>query len=328
VNVLKNSLMKKVVIITTTIFVAIASLLVGCKKTDPTGGSNTGGSTHPYGIGNGMYSVYIKTDLGVGNITCTIDGTSVGTISHFGANTVCGSADINKVLSAGTHSFSGVSSTGVTWSFTFTVTADICSSTYLIYTGGSSGSGSSGSGGGGGSSTGQAVFYATGNFSGGPITVNVNGQSNSFNSYFTAAPSCGASGAATFTLPVGTYNFTASNTNDNWSGTINVSSGGCSKMGLKPGSGGSGGGGGSSSGELMVYTLVNHGNGPITVIVSGTYSGSVTSYYGSAPSCGASGCANFTLAPGSYNVSASDAGSTWNGTAVVTAGGCYKLSLN
>jgi hypothetical protein len=95
------------------------------------------------------------------------------------------------------------------------------------------------------------------------------------------------------------------------------------------GTGGGGtGGGGATTGSLTVWSQVDHGCGNITVDVSGQ-SGVISSYYsGGSISCGATGCANFTLAPGNYNVSASCQSYTWNGTATVSAGGCFTFKLN
>lgn len=93
------------------------------------------------------------------------------------------------------------------------------------------------------------------------------------------------------------------------------------------GGGTGGGGGGTGSGSAMIWTQVDHGCGNISVTVNGSTQ-TISSYYSSgAPSCGASGCANFSLPPGSYNVTASCSSKNWSGTVTVTANGCYKLQL-
>lgn len=93
--------------------------------------------------------------------------------------------------------------------------------------------------------------------------------------------------------------------------------------------GGGGGGGGGSTGQLMVWTATDWQCGTISVSCGG-YSGGVSQYYYSGtPSCGASGCATFTLAPGTYTVSASCSSRSWpGGTYTVTAGGCNTVKLN
>lgn len=45
--------------------------------------------------------------------------------------------------------------------------------------------------------------------------------------YYTAAPACGAPYCANFTLPVGTYTYTATSSSNNWSGTISITKNGC-----------------------------------------------------------------------------------------------------
>lgn len=87
-------------------------------------------------------------------------------------------------------------------------------------------------------------------------------------------------------------------------------------------------GGNTSTGTAMIWTQVDHGCGPISVTVNGSTQ-AVSSYYSSgAPSCGANGCASFTLPPGTYSVSASCSSATWSGSITVTSGGCSKLRLD
>jgi hypothetical protein len=168
------------------------------------------------------------------------------------------------------------------------------------------------------------MFWTGSDLGVGAITVNCNGTSRTLNSYYSSgAPSCGASGAANFTLNPGTYAYTASGGSLTWSGTITVTAGGCSKLQLT----GSGGGGGGGTGQAMFWTGSDLGVGAITVYCNGT-SRTFNSYYSSgAPSCGASGAATFTLNPGSYSYTASGGSLTWSGTITATAGGCFKLQL-
>lgn len=92
-------------------------------------------------------------------------------------------------------------------------------------------------------------------------------------------------------------------------------------------SGGGSGGGGSTTGNIMFWTQSDLGCGQINVTVSGQ-SGTIGSYYSSgAPNCGANGCANFTLPPGTYTFSATCQNYSWNNTITVTAGGCSKMRL-
>lgn len=87
-----------------------------------------------------------------------------------------------------------------------------------------------------------------------------------------------------------------------------------------------GGGGGNGDGSLMFWVQNDLGCGYINVSVGG-YSGNISGYYNTSPSCGASSAANFTLPAGNYNFSASCDGMTWSGTVTVTSGGCFKMQL-
>ncbi|HET8886076.1 MAG TPA: hypothetical protein VFM70_06960 [Salinimicrobium sp.] len=90
---------------------------------------------------------------------------------------------------------------------------------------------------------------------------------------------------------------------------------------------GDGNGNGDGDGNLMFWTQSDLGCGMISVEIS-NYSGTISSYYsGGAPSCGASGSANFTLPEGNYSFSASCSGYTWNGSVSVSSGGCSKMEL-
>ncbi|WP_026703807.1 hypothetical protein [Flavobacterium soli] len=88
-----------------------------------------------------------------------------------------------------------------------------------------------------------------------------------------------------------------------------------------------GGGGGSGEENIMFWIGSDLGFGSISVTLEGQGSGSITSYYGSSPDCGASGCANFTVAPGTYSFSASCGDYTWDGSITVTENQCSKMQL-
>lgn len=193
--------------------------------------------------------------------------------------------------------------------------------------------GGTGGGTGGGTSTGNGMFWIASDLQVGNISVTCNGSTQIISSYYSSgAPSCGATGCANFTLNPGTNSYHASAGSTTWDGTINITSSGCTRQQLigsggGSGGGGGGGGGGSTTGNLTVWTQSDHSCGNITVNVSGQ-SGTISSYYsGGTVNCGDSGCANFSLAPGNYAISASCQSYTWSGTATVTAGGCFTLRL-
>lgn len=111
-----------------------------------------------------------------------------------------------------------------------------------------------------------------------------------------------------------------------WYGFDLVKVSSCSGSG--GGNGGGTGGGGNGNGDIIFWTQSDHGCGPINVTINGQ-SGSITSYFSASPSCGTSGCANFTLPAGNYTYSAECDSYTWGPTSVtVTEGGCFKMRLN
>lgn len=92
--------------------------------------------------------------------------------------------------------------------------------------------------------------------------------------------------------------------------------------------GGSSGSSGTTTGQVIFWTATDHGCGPISVSINGL-SGSISSYYSSSPSCGASGCATFTLQPGTYSYTATCGTYTWgNSSITISANSCYKMKLN
>lgn len=67
----------------------------------------------------------------------------------------------------------------------------------------------------------------------------------------------------------------------------------------------------------------------VDVTVNGSTK-TISSNYASAPDCGTSGCANFTLPSGSYSYHAEEDTffpAEWNGTITVPKGGCQLLQL-
>ena len=78
--------------------------------------------------------------------------------------------------------------------------------------------------------TGQLVLWAKQGCRGGNIAVKVQTQTGSITSFHATAPACGASGAASFTLPAGTYSWEAYCTPDTARGTVTITNGTCSNV--------------------------------------------------------------------------------------------------
>lgn len=83
--------------------------------------------------------------------------------------------------------------------------------------------------------TGQVVFWEAQGAAGSCSATNVtiNGTTRQITQFFSTAPSCGASGSATFTLNPGTYNYSANCSGATINGTVTVSADQCSNIGLE-----------------------------------------------------------------------------------------------
>lgn len=117
-------------------------------------------------------------------------------------------------------------------------------------------------------------------------------------------------------------------------GSTSSSSGGSSSSsssggGSSSSSSSSSSGGGGSYGKVTFWTESDQNCGNITVKVTGYSSKYITSYYYNGLSgCDRSGCANYTLSPGTYTYTASCSGYTWGpSTFTITAGGCLRYEL-
>lgn len=292
-----------------------------------TGGGDTGGGS---GSTTGGAMFWLQSDLGCGQVTVQIEGHGSGTITAFFSNGApeCGTeGSASFTLPAGTYSYSA-SCSNQTWSGTITVNSESCSAIQLTADAGGGGSG------GGGTSNGQATFWTQSDLGCGNINVSINGYGTQTISAFHSGgdPNCGSSGTATFDLPAGTYSYSASCSNQTWSGNITVNEGSCSRMQLTgSGGGGSGGGdgggGGSSTGQAMFWTNSDLGCGSISVTVSGYGSKTISAYYTDTPPCGSDGNATFNLPVGDHNYSATCSGYSWSGTISVTADGCSRMRL-
>lgn len=75
-------------------------------------------------------------------------------------------------------------------------------------------------------------------------------------------------------------------------------------------------------------TFWYNSNGSSATVTVGGETGYISQYYSTYnPSCGSTGCANFTLPVGSYSYFAASTWSTWNGTVTVTKNGCSLMLL-
>jgi hypothetical protein len=76
---------------------------------------------------------------------------------------------------------------------------------------------------------GKVTFWY--NSDGTDAEVTINGQIGYITSYYPSYdPTCGSSGCANFTLPIGTYSFHAESTWSTWNGTVSITKNGCKLM--------------------------------------------------------------------------------------------------
>jgi hypothetical protein len=149
-------------------------------------------------------------------------------------------------------------------------------------------------------------------------TVNINNQTGTVSkNYQSAAPTCGvnAAGCANFTLPVGSYAYSATSNFTTWSGgTVVVDGSGCQDVLLA-----------QSTGSAIFWTASNtYGN--ILVTFNGGQ-GNITSFVtGGTPACGFTGCATFDVPPGTYAYTATaQNGANWSGNVTISADVCSAI---
>jgi len=235
--------MKNLLFKTTTAILFCLSIFVSCEEDGDDAGPSNGSSSYA-----GVWVRVIgasgdETDLAIGSVTgegssrvwmcekkgSTAAGLYKGTISGstitWDATYGLPNTKLGKSGSQLTFYYPSVSTSLLTY-YNSGSWSGQCTS---LGTTGNSGS----TGGNSGSTTGSATFWVSSDFSCGNITVSVNGQNKTITSYYSnGTPNCAASGCANFTLAGGSYSFTASCSGHSWQGTINVTSGGCSRMQL------------------------------------------------------------------------------------------------
>jgi hypothetical protein len=286
-----------------TLTVLSAVLLIGIGSCTRTKGCTDPSATNynaNAGIDNGtcQYAVTFYFDQTAPTATVTMNNQSQTiTTPYPGGAPSCGAAGCaNFSLLPGTYNYTGTSST-TQWSGTVGVNGGKCATILLQQ------------------DMGVATFYF--NQNGASATVTVNGQTaNVTTAYLTGAPLCGINdtGCASFSLPAGTYAYTASSATAHWSGNITITAEGCTEVLLPQATG------------AVVFWTHTASYGIITVNINGGSEKITSSVTGGTPACGFAGCANFNLVPGTYAYSASATnGATWNGNVTITLNGCNNV---
>jgi len=163
---------------------------------------------------------------------------------------------------------------------------------------------------------GNVTFWTAVNSSPNPISVSVGSQNAAVTQYFpTITPGCGTYGCASFCLPAGTYTYTATNTDTTWTGSVSVTKGGCTMQQLS-----------CATGNVTFW--VDSAANNIQVTLNGGTTPITAAFPTSTPTCGTSGCANFTLHIGTYNYTAITSGGVgYSGSVRVGNDSCTLVHL-
>jgi hypothetical protein len=160
------------------------------------------------------------------------------------------------------------------------------------------------------------TFWTAENCSPNPITVTVDSQTQQIQEYFPNTPAtCGSQGCANFYLPTGTYSYTASNIDTTWQGSVTVTKGGCTLQQFY-----------CSTGSVTFW-VDSAPNGLQVVMDNGT--GHITtSFPTTTPTCGTTGCANFSMHPGTYSYTATTSANVgYTGSVTVQKDSCKLIRL-
>lgn len=242
----------------------------------------------------------------------TINGVTKS-ISDFSASTPqCGSAgNATFNLAPGNYTYKAICD-GSTKTGTVSLSSNRCTAIQLIWTSGSS-------------NLGEIIFYNAMHGCPDVTSITINGVSKQITTgaSYPSAPACGTAGNATFTLSPGVYNYTAKHCNTTNQGTVTVTANKCSSKALSWGFGLCVC---YAEGQATFWTSKDFGCGTISVNIGGVVK-TITQRYSSTPNCDATGCANFTLAPGTYSFKASCSSLNWSGNVTVTDKLCSTIQL-
>ena len=163
--------------------------------------------------------------------------------------------------------------------------------------------------------TNLTIWTAT-NCSPNPITVTVGGKTTAMTEYYPNAPAtCGSPGCANFNLAAGTYTYSATNGDTTWQGSVSVTKNGCTLQQLY-----------CTTGNVTFW--IDSAATNIRVTLNGGTANVTTAFPTSVPSCNSSGCANFTLHPGTYSYTAiTSANIGYAGTVTVGSDSCTLVKL-
>ena len=160
------------------------------------------------------------------------------------------------------------------------------------------------------------TFWTAINCSPNPITVTVDSQTAVMSEYFpNVTPVCGTQGCANFNLAAGTYNYSATNTDTTWTGSVTVAKGGCTLQQFF-----------CTTGNVTFW--IDSAATNIKVTLNGGSKNITTAFPTSTPPCGTTGCANFIVHPGTYTYTAITSSNIgYAGTVTVGNDSCSLVRL-
>lgn len=182
------------------------------------------------------YNSSATRDDGTCNYGCYDIGSSSGGSSSGGSSSGGSSSGGYLCTNTCTYAYDGVCDDGGSGSSysvcDYGTDCNDCGSRPAL--GGSSSGGSSSGSSSGGSSYGRISFYTTSDFGCGNISVTVSGEGTQYiTGYYSSGISgCNNSSCAEFTLPPGTYNYSASCDSYTWNNSFTITEDGCLKYQL------------------------------------------------------------------------------------------------
>lgn len=291
----------------------LAVWAISCKSDTPTPPLKTNGGV-----------VFWNDQPAVPDVTVTLTGRGSGRItSNFQAPPPCGAsgaADFAN-LPNGTYAYSATAAGYPPVSGTVEVSSGKCQSTLVRFSLVTTPT----------PSTGTVTFWfdyssapvMAGNW---PMNVTMDGTSRTTSTFFTVAPVCGNTSAATFTnLKPGAYAVTASGAGNNFSTNINVAAGQCQVLGFRMAVT-------QIPSTVVFWTDRNLGTVAVTVQGATSTANTITRSYPTAPACGAAGTATFSYGVGANSFvlnpyTATGGGRTWSGTFLGIPGQCANVQL-
>jgi hypothetical protein len=181
---------------------------------------------------------------------------------------------------------------------------------------------------------GKVSVYKLSDIGVGDITVFIDGSNKGKIydwQYSAGIPECGSS--STFVLDFGSedsYQFLAiAEDGSEWQKVVTIKEDdGCEPIALMLGNRSKVPTPNSGKGELVFWESSSTGCSGTTVVTINGTTNNITNFSSSAPSCGSSGNATFSLDPGTYSYTATCSGDTKSGTVIVTSNQCTPVQIN